>query len=140
MQYEFYKQWFELKKYVNDKGIKIIGDMPIYVAYDSAEVWCEPELFQLDEDRNPIVVAGFPPDIFSPDGQLWGNPIYDWEKTKLDGYKWWIERVRFAKSIYDLARIDHFIGFDRYYAIPFGEKTAHNGIWCDGRSRLFQGD
>ena len=132
LQYKFYEQWLELKKYANENGIKIIGDIPIYVAYDSAEVWCNPELFLLDENREPTVVAGFPPDGFSPDGQLWGNPIYDWQKMKQDNFSWWIERINFSKSIYDIVRIDHFIGFNRFYAIPFGSKTAKDGEWRDG--------
>ncbi|MFT3950429.1 MAG: 4-alpha-glucanotransferase [Oscillospiraceae bacterium] len=132
LQYQFYAQWTALKRYANGKGIQIIGDIPIYCAYDSVDVWCEPALFQLDEALNPIVVAGFPPDAFSPDGQLWGNPIYDWEKMQADGFRWWIKRIAFAKSIYDTVRIDHFIGFNRYYAIPFGSPTARGGHWAEG--------
>ena len=139
LQYEFYAQWFALKKYANSKGIQIIGDIPIYAAYDSVEVWCRPELFQLDENREPIVVAGFPPDGFSPDGQLWGNPIYDWDRMKEEEYAWWVERIRFSKAIYDVVRIDHFIGFNSYYAIPFGNKTAHGGVWRAGpKYEVFQ--
>ena len=129
LQYEFYSEWLALKKYANSKGIEIIGDMPIYVAYDSVEVWSNPKAFLLTEDLNPTIVAGCPPDGFSPDGQLWGNPIYDWSKMKADGYTWWIERVRRAIVLFDIVRIDHFRGFEAYYGIPFGDKTARNGKW-----------
>lgn len=122
----------KLKAYANENGIEIIGDIPIYCALDSADVWCEPELFQLDKDRVPTVVAGFPPDAFSADGQLWGNPIYNWDRMKQDNYRWWAGRMRFAKQLYDIVRIDHFIGFNSYYAIPFGSKTAHGGEWREG--------
>lgn len=132
LQFKFFQQWNKLKRYANDNGIEIIGDIPIYCALDSADVWCQPELFQLDENRVPTVVAGFPPDAFSADGQLWGNPIYDWDRMKQDNYRWWVSRIGFAKKIYDIVRIDHFIGFNSYYAIPFGSKTAHGGKWCDG--------
>ncbi len=132
VQYEFYREWFLLKQYANEHGIEIIGDIPIYCALDSVDVWCSPELFLLDENRNPTVVAGFPPDGFSPDGQLWGNPIYDWARMEEDHYAWWVERIRFSKTIYDTVRIDHFIGFNSYYAIPAGSKTAHGGTWCEG--------
>ena len=132
LQFKFFQQWNKLKRYANDNGIEIIGDIPIYCAMDSADVWCQPELFQLDENRVPTVVAGFPPDAFSADGQLWGNPIYDWDRMKQDNYRWWVSRIGFAKKIYDIVRIDHFIGFNSYYAIPFGSKTAHGGKWCDG--------
>ena len=132
LQFKFFQQWHKLKKYANDNGIEIIGDIPIYCALDSADVWCQPELFQLDSDRVPIVAAGFPPDAFSADGQLWGNPIYDWDRMKQDNYRWWVGRIGFAKKIYDIVRIDHFIGFNSYYAIPFGSKTAHGGKWCEG--------
>ena len=132
LQFEFFRQWYKLKKYANDNGIQIIGDIPIYCALDSADVWCEPQLFQLDRDRVPTVVAGFPPDAFSEDGQLWGNPIYDWDRMKQENYRWWVGRMSFAKKLYDIVRIDHFIGFNSYYAIPFGSKTAHGGEWHDG--------
>lgn len=139
MQFEFFGQWFMLKKYVNSLGIEIIGDIPIYTAYDSADVWCEPQLFQLDGELLPAVVAGFPPDGFSPEGQLWGNPIYNWERMKTDNFRWWTDRTAFAKKLYDILRIDHFIGFDRYYAIPFGEKSARYGSWHEGpKFPLFQ--
>lgn len=132
LQFKFFEQWEQLKTYANDNGIEIVGDIPIYCALDSADVWCEPELFQLDKDLNPIVVAGFPPDGFSKDGQLWGNPIYDWDKMKEENFRWWIGRMSFAKKLYDIVRIDHFIGFNSYYAIPFGDTTARNGKWCEG--------
>lgn len=132
LQFEFFRQWYKLKKYANDNGIQIIGDIPIYCALDSADVWCESQLFQLDRDRVPTVVAGFPPDAFSEDGQLWGNPIYDWDRMKQENYRWWVGRMSFAKKLYDIVRIDHFIGFNSYYAIPFGNKTAHGGEWHDG--------
>ena len=132
IQFKFYEQWNLLKEYVNSNGMEIIGDIPIYTAYDSADVWCEPELFQLDENRVPTVVAGFPPDGFAIDGQLWGNPIYDWDKMKQTDYNWWVSRMSFAKKIYDIVRIDHFIGFDRYYAIPYDSKSAHDGKWKQG--------
>ena len=132
LQYLFFKQWKELKSYVNSKGIKIIGDLPIYVAADSADVWAEPEQFSLDEDLNPIEVAGCPPDAFSKDGQLWGNPVYDWEYMKKDGYRWWISRLKKCLEIYDIIRVDHFRGFDSYYCIKSGEKTAKKGVWRKG--------
>lgn len=132
LQFKFFEQWTKLKAYANENGIGIIGDIPIYCALDSADVWCEPELFQLDKNLVPTVVAGFPPDAFSADGQLWGNPIYDWDKMKQDGYRWWISRMSFAKKLYDIVRIDHFIGFNSYYAIPFGSDNAHGGEWRDG--------
>lgn len=132
LQFKFFEQWTKLKAYANENGIEIIGDIPIYCALDSADVWCEPELFQLDKDRVPTVVAGFPPDAFSADGQLWGNPIYNWDRMKQDNYRWWVGRMRFAKQLYDIVRIDHFIGFNSYYAIPFGSKTAHGGEWREG--------
>lgn len=132
MQYLFYKQWNALKKYANDNGIKIIGDIPIYVAADSADVWAAPELFQLDENGIPTAVAGCPPDGFAADGQLWGNPLYDWKRHKETGYKWWIARMEHCFKLYDVVRIDHFRGFDEYYSIPYGEKTAKNGHWEKG--------
>ena len=132
VQYIFFRQWDRFHRYCNKNGIQLIGDIPIYCALDSADVWCQPELFQLDSDRVPTVAAGFPPDAFSADGQLWGNPIYDWDRMKQDNYRWWVGRIGFAKKIYDIVRIDHFIGFNSYYAIPFGSKTAHGGKWCEG--------
>ena len=132
LQYKFFEQWDKLKKYANENGISIIGDIPIYVALDSAEVWVYPDLFELDEDLFPKAVAGCPPDDFSPTGQLWGNPLYDWNRHKEVGYKWWIDRIQSATSLYDIVRIDHFRGFEGYYAIPYGDKTAENGEWRKG--------
>jgi len=132
VQYLFFAQWKKLKAYANGKGISIIGDVPIYVAGDSADVWANPEQFQLDEKGIPTEVAGCPPDGFSADGQLWGNPLFDWEKMKADGYKWWLRRIAFQFTIYDTLRIDHFRGFDEYYAIPYGDDTARNGRWRPG--------
>ena len=131
-QYLFFQQWGELKAYANSKGIKIIGDAPIYVAMDSADVWAQPQLFQLDEDNVPTEVSGCPPDAFSEDGQLWGNPLYRWDVMKEDGYAWWMARIRANLSMYDVRRIDHFRGLESYYAIPYGEETARNGRWRPG--------
>ncbi|NLL92881.1 MAG: 4-alpha-glucanotransferase [Clostridiales bacterium] len=132
IQYEFYKQWYALKEYANKKGVKIIGDIPIYVAYDSADVWKNPELFLLDDKLVPIKVAGCPPDAFSDDGQLWGNPLYTWDYHKKTGYTWWKERIGTCSALYDMVRIDHFRGFDEYYTIPFGHKNARVGAWVKG--------
>lgn len=132
VQFKFFEQWRKLKLYANEKGIKIIGDIPIYVALDSAPVWVYPDLFELDEDMNPKAVAGCPPDAFSPTGQLWGNPLYDWKRHKETDYNWWIDRLNAACELYDVVRIDHFRGFDGYYAIPYGDKDAVNGEWRDG--------
>ncbi|NMA79826.1 MAG: 4-alpha-glucanotransferase [Clostridiales bacterium] len=132
MQFKFFEQWSNLKQYANKNGIEIVGDIPIYVAYDSVEVWCEPELYILDKDLNPIEVAGCPPDCFTPLGQLWGNPLYNWDRMKKDKFSWWVKRIEFATTIYDVVRIDHFRGFDGYYAIPYSHKTAENGVWRDG--------
>lgn len=132
LQYLFFKQWWELKAYVNAKGIEIIGDVPIYVAGDSADVWANPEQFYLNEELDPIDVAGCPPDAFSEDGQLWGNPLFRWDVMKRDGYGWWTKRVQAMSKLYDVVRIDHFRGFDSYYAIPAGDDTAKNGEWRKG--------
>lgn len=132
MQYEFYVQWMDLKKYANDNGIKIVGDIPIYAALDSSDVWAEPELFQLDEESQPKAVAGCPPDAFSEDGQLWGNPLYTWEYHKKTGFEWWMRRFEKVFSLYDIVRIDHFRAFDEYFSIPFGDDTARNGQWVAG--------
>lgn len=132
VQYEFFKQWYELKEYVNGLGIKIIGDIPIYVSADSSDTWAQPELFKLDEDCNPITVAGCPPDAFTEDGQLWGNPIYDWGYLEATNYKWWVERMKQNAKLYDMIRIDHFRGFESYWEVPFGETTARNGQWTKG--------
>ena len=131
-QYEFTKQWTKLKKYANDQGIRIIGDIPIYVAFDSADAWAAPELFQFDEECTPTAVAGCPPDAFSATGQLWGNPLYDWEYHEKTGFAWWIRRLEHCYRLYDVVRVDHFRGFDEYYAIPYGDKTAEFGRWRKG--------
>ena len=132
VQYLFYTQWYDLKAYANAQGIEIIGDLPIYVAEDSVDVWSCPQEFQLDENLLPTEVAGCPPDYFSADGQLWGNPLYNWEYHKKTGYAWWVRRVRHALGIYDLLRIDHFRGFDTYWAIPADSTTARTGKWENG--------
>lgn len=132
LQYKFFSQWKKLKAYANEKGIQIIGDIPIYVAMDSADAWAHPELFQLDERNMPAAVAGCPPDGFSATGQLWGNPLYRWEYHKSTGYDWWMSRMWFCFQMYDVVRIDHFRGFNEYYSIPYGEETAVNGHWEKG--------
>lgn len=132
LQYKFFEQWTKLKEYANEHGIRIVGDIPIYVAMDSAPVWVYPDLFKLDEELLPVSVAGCPPDAFSETGQLWGNPIYDWERHKETDYSWWIDRLKASEKLYDIIRIDHFRGFDSYYAIPYGDKTAENGVWEQG--------
>lgn len=132
LQYLFFKQWRSLKEYANKKGIKIIGDVPIYVAGDSADVWANPGQFYLDSDLNPIEVAGCPPDAFSADGQLWGNPLFRWDVMREDGYAWWTNRIKAMSELYDIVRIDHFRGFDSYYAIPAQDDTARNGKWKEG--------
>lgn len=132
IQFEFSRQWQELKKYANDCGIEIIGDIPIYCALDSVEAWGNHKLFWFDRKHRPVAVAGCPPDDFSPTGQLWGNPLYDWEYHKKTGYAWWIERIRAASELYDIVRIDHFRGFESYYTIPFGSKDATVGEWKKG--------
>jgi len=132
LQYMFSCQWAALKAYANKNEIKIVGDIPIYVAFDSADTWSNPELFQFDENILPIGVAGCPPDGFSPTGQLWGNPLYNWDYHKKTNFEWWVSRIRHCTKIYDVVRIDHFRGFDEYYAIPYGDKTAENGKWEKG--------
>ena len=132
MQFKFYEQWAKLKAYANRRGIRIIGDIPIYVAFDSADTWANPELFQFDENGLPTAVAGCPPDAFSATGQLWGNPLYAWDYHKKTGYDWWMKRVACCFKLYDIIRIDHFRGFDEYYAIPYGDETAENGEWMPG--------
>lgn len=131
-QYLFARQWGALKAYANGKGIQIVGDIPIYVAFDSADTWAHPELFQLDENKNPTGVAGCPPDAFSATGQLWGNPLYEWEYHKKTGYEWWLRRIEYCYEWYDVLRIDHFRGFDEYWSVPYGDKTAENGRWEKG--------
>lgn len=132
LQYLFLKQWTVLKDYANKSGIRIIGDIPIYVAEDSADTWANSELFLFDENKRPIVVSGCPPDDFASTGQLWGNPIYRWTYLQEVGYKWWIERIRANTKLYDVIRIDHFRGFESYWEIPYGDLTAENGKWVKG--------
>ena len=132
MQFKFYEQWMKLKSYANSKGIQIIGDIPIYVAMDSADAWAHPELFQLDQDNVPLAVAGCPPDGFSATGQLWGNPLYRWDYHRNTGYQWWISRMSYCFRLYDVVRIDHFRGFDEYFSIPYGDKDARGGHWEKG--------
>ena len=139
LQFEFSRQWNKLKSYANEKGVRIIGDIPIYVALDSADAWSHPELFQFTEELEPKAVAGCPPDAFSETGQLWGNPLYDWAYHEKTGFDWWLARIRHCFRWYDMVRIDHFRGFDEYYAIPFGEETAVNGAWERGPGiRIFE--
>lgn len=132
LQYKFAVQWFQLKKYANERNIEIIGDIPIYVALDSADCWANTKLFQFDETGSPLAVAGCPPDSYAIQGQLWGNPLYDWGYHKETGYDWWIKRISYSLSLYDWIRIDHFRGFDEYYSIPYGAITAENGNWEKG--------
>lgn len=132
LQYYFFKQWSALKAYANESGIKIVGDVPIYVAFDSAELWTGPELFQLDEENLPVAVAGCPPDAFSDTGQLWGNPLYDWEYHESTGFAWWIQRLKHCFTLYDVVRVDHFRGFEAYYSIPAGSPDATEGKWVKG--------
>ena len=132
LQYMFWSQWYALKDYANKQGVKIIGDIPIYVAFDSSDVWGNPALFQLDEDVKPTAVAGVPPDGFSATGQLWWNPLYRWDEHKATHYQWWIARIAYCQKAYDVIRIDHFRGFDEYFSIPFGDETAVNGHWEKG--------
>lgn len=132
VQFMFYKEWSALKEYANENEIKIIGDIPLFVSLDSADVWANQELFQLDSEGYPTVVAGVPPDYFSETGQLWGNPLYDWKQQKKDGYQWWIARVRHQLDLTDYLRIDHFRGLESYWAIPYGDETAVNGKWVPG--------
>lgn len=138
----FYSQWQALKHYANQRKSSIIGDLPIYVALDSVDVWSCPQEFQLDENLLPTEVAGCPPDGFSATGQLWGNPLFDWDSMAKTGYAWWVRRIKHMCSTYDVVRIDHFRGFAGYYAIPYGEATARNGRWREGppaRGRTLQG-
>lgn len=132
IQYLFFKQWTALKTYCNSNGIDIIGDIPIYVAMDSSDVWANPKLFMLDKKNMPIEVAGVPPDYFSATGQLWGNPLYDYDEMKKDGYSWWMKRIEGAGKLYDVIRIDHFRGFESFWAVPYGDDTAINGRWVKG--------
>jgi len=132
VQYLFFKQWEALHAYIHSKGLRVIGDLPIYVPYDSADVWENPHLFQLNENRDPRSVAGCPPDYFCPDGQLWGNPLYDWGVMANDDYRWWIDRLAAAGRMFDVVRLDHFRGIDSYWSVPFGDSTARNGQWLAG--------
>ena len=132
IQYLFFRQWNDLRTYLNARGIRVIGDLPIYAALDSADVWAEPEWFQLDKNGRPTAVAGVPPDYFTADGQLWGNPLYDYSAMRADGYGWWIRRIGSASRLYDVIRIDHFRGFESYWAVPPGEDSAKNGRWVKG--------
>jgi len=137
VQYLFFKQWSALKTYCNRKGIQIIGDLPVYIDYNSADVWTHPELFKLDPLKRPYVVAGVPPDYFSSTGQLWGHPIYDWDALKRSGYSWWLDRIQHNMAQCDLIRIDHFRGFLGFWEVPASEKTALNGKWVDGPGSNF---
>ena len=137
LQYEFFQQFFALKEYAAQKGVRLIGDVPIYLPPDCAELWSQPELFLLDEDGRPAFVAGVPPDYFSEDGQLWGNPLYDWPRHQADGFAWWRRRLRAAFELFDGIRLDHFRGFADYWSVPAGEKTAKNGRWLDGPGMAF---
>jgi 4-alpha-glucanotransferase len=139
LQFLFFRQWHALRDYARERNIRIIGDLPIFVAHDSADVWANHELFKLDDDGKPTVVAGVPPDYFSETGQLWGNPLYDWERLRAKNFKWWIDRVRWSFELFDLVRIDHFRGFVACWEIPAGEPTAQNGRWVEtpGRELFF---
>ncbi|MCL4518071.1 MAG: 4-alpha-glucanotransferase [Thaumarchaeota archaeon] len=128
-QYEFYRQWHSLRDHCTKLGIRLIGDLPFYVAYDSADIWCNREIFKLDKEGKPIVVGGVPPDYFSETGQLWGNPVYDWERLKEERFRWWTDRIQHALGLFDLVRLDHFRGFVAYWEVPSGEKTAIPGKW-----------
>jgi 4-alpha-glucanotransferase len=138
-QFLFFRQWNQLRGYANERNIKIIGDIPIFIAYDSADAWANPDLFFLDKDSLPSVVAGVPPDYFSATGQLWGNPLYRWKEHRKSGYQWWLERLRSVLKFVDVVRLDHFRGFAGYYEIPFGEKTAERGRWVTGPGKEFFG-
>ena len=132
LQFKFYEQWSALKKYANDKDIQIVGDLPIYVSPDGSDIWAQPEMFQLDGENMPTQIAGCPPDSFSADGQVWGNPLYRWDYHKATGYHWWVTRMWYSYKLYDVVRIDHFRGFDEYFAIPAGSNSAKNGHWEQG--------
>ena len=137
LQFEFYAEWKELKAYINSLGIRIVGDIPVYVSPDGADLWAHPELFQVDSDNITTNVAGVPPDGFTADGQLWGNPLYNWDYHRATGYEWWIRRLKQCTRLYDVTRIDHFRSFDEYYSVPHGEKTARNGVWKKGPGMEF---
>jgi 4-alpha-glucanotransferase len=139
LQWQFHRQWQALKRYANERGIRIVGDAPIFVAHDSADVWCNQHLFQLDGKGKPLAVAGVPPDYFSKTGQRWGNPLYNWQRMAEDGYGWWVARLRNDLGLYDMVRIDHFRGFEAYWEIPASHKTAIKGRWIKGPgAQLFQ--
>lgn len=139
LQYFFFKQWKELRAYANENGVSIIGDLPIYVALDSADVWANPQMFKLNENLEPTFVAGCPPDGFSATGQLWGNPLFRWDKMEEENFAWWIKRIGYACKIYNVLRLDHFRGFESYYAIPYGDKDASGGHWEQGPGiKLFE--
>lgn len=137
VQFLFFRQWHALKAYANAKGVRIIGDVPIYVPLDSADVWAEPQEFLLDEARKPLAVAGVPPDYFTADGQLWGNPLYDWAHMQQTGFAWWMRRMQAASELFDAVRIDHFRGLSSYWEVPVGEATARNGRWAEGPGIAF---
>ncbi len=137
IQFEFFREWNSLRRYCNERGIQIIGDIPIFVAHDSADVWANPELFDLDENGNPKTIAGVPPDYFSVTGQCWGNPLYRWDAMEQSGYRWWIERIRSMLNQVDLIRLDHFRGFEKFWEIPAGNETAENGKWVEGPGNRF---
>jgi len=137
LQYLAFKQWHKLKEYVNALGIEIIGDIPIYVSPEGADVCFHADIFLLDKNKRPTAVSGCPPDAFTKDGQLWGNPLYNWKKLKQSGYDWWVQRLRHCRALFDWVRIDHFRGFEAFYAVPYGEKTAVNGKWIKGPSKDF---
>lgn len=137
LQYLFSQQWSSLKDYCNQRGIQIIGDMPMYVCYDSADVWANPDLFKLNENKQPSFVAGVPPDYFSKTGQLWGNPVYRWDRLKETGYSWWIQRTKHNLNLFDMVRVDHFRGFVAYWEVPATEKTAINGCWVEAPAENF---
>ncbi|MEI6900844.1 MAG: 4-alpha-glucanotransferase, partial [Bacteroidota bacterium] len=132
VQYQFFRQWSAVKDYANQRNIRIIGDIPLYVSLDSADAWAHSDIFMFDKEKNPIAVGGVPPDYFSVTGQLWGNPLYDWEVLKRQDYRWWIDRIKSNLVLYDIIRIDHFRGFAAYWSVPYGEKTAINGKWVTG--------
>ena len=137
VQYLFFRQWSALLQYAHEKDISVIGDVPIYVPLDSVDVWSNPELFQLDENLNPTAVAGCPPDAFSEDGQLWGNPLYRWDVMEKENFRWWIDRLGAAGKLYDCVRLDHFRGFEAYWSVPYGDTTAKNGAWVKGPDMAF---
>ena len=136
-QFEFFRQWEQLKVYCQKRDIRVMGDIPIYVAHDSSDVWAHPDLFQLNDQGLPTVVSGVPPDYFSATGQLWGNPIYRWDALAANGYRWWIERLRASLKLFDIVRLDHFRGFEAYWEIPAGDTTAANGLWMKGPGKEF---